>query len=251
MSSFGDYLKELRKKHGFKTQKQLADISGISQTTLSRIEAGLQKPQPDTLKILAQHLSPTTYGELMDRAGYFDGMPDNERDVITDFFTEHSDLDENIEKTLTRLAKNGEFSSEVVDCLKQEIGHVAEEAEFEIEYTPDGIRRMLNELDPDLDQKASILEALVRARKLHTRLYNDLAVHETQAPYWATPKDIRDFKRMLEDDAPVMFDGVPIEGEARQRVMDILTGLFWEAKEMNKKTYGKKAKSNASTEGEK
>lgn len=62
-------------------------------------------------------------------------------------------------------------------------------------------------------------------------------------PEWATAKDIRDFKKMLEDDAPVMFDGVPIEGEARQRVMDILTGLFWEAKEMNKKTYGRKKKS--------
>lgn len=61
-------------------------------------------------------------------------------------------------------------------------------------------------------------------------------------PEWATAKDIRDFKKMLEDDSPVMFDGVPIEGEARQRVMDILTGLFWEAKEMNKKTYGRKKK---------
>lgn len=61
-------------------------------------------------------------------------------------------------------------------------------------------------------------------------------------PDWATAKDFRDFKKMLEEDAPVMFDGVPIEGEARQRVMDVLTGLFWEAKEMNKKTYGRKKK---------
>jgi transcriptional regulator with XRE-family HTH domain len=60
------------------------------------------------------------------------------------------------------------------------------------------------------------------------------------SPKWANNKDKRDFKKMLEDDAPVMFDGVPIEGEARQRVMDVLTGLFWEAKEMNKKTYSRK-----------
>lgn len=65
---------------------------------------------------------------------------------------------------------------------------------------------------------------------------------QNKTPDWATAKDIRDFKKMLEDDAPVMFDGVPIEGEARQRVMDILTGLFWEAKELNKKTYGRKKK---------
>ncbi|MNW54942.1 HTH-type transcriptional regulator ImmR [compost metagenome] len=59
-------------------------------------------------------------------------------------------------------------------------------------------------------------------------------------PEWATSKDIADFKKMLEGDQPVLFDGVPIEGEKRQRVMDMLSGLFWEAKDMNKKTYGRK-----------
>lgn len=59
-------------------------------------------------------------------------------------------------------------------------------------------------------------------------------------PEWASSKDIADFKKMLEDDKPVMFDGVPIEGEKRQRVLDVLTGLFWEAKELNKETYGRK-----------
>lgn len=63
-------------------------------------------------------------------------------------------------------------------------------------------------------------------------------------PEWATKKDIADFKKLLEDDQPVMFDGVPIEGEKRQRVMDILSGLFWEAKELNKETYGRKTKDN-------
>ncbi|MFD2613572.1 helix-turn-helix domain-containing protein [Paenibacillus gansuensis] len=63
---------------------------------------------------------------------------------------------------------------------------------------------------------------------------------EPGIPAWATSKDQRDFKKMLEEDTPIMFDGVPIEGEARQRVMDVLTGLFWEAKQMNKKTYGRK-----------
>ncbi|MGG4096168.1 helix-turn-helix domain-containing protein [Paenibacillus lautus] len=63
-------------------------------------------------------------------------------------------------------------------------------------------------------------------------------------PDWATSKDVADFKKMLENDQPVLFDGVPIEGENRQRVMDILSGLFWEAKELNKKTYGRKNKKN-------
>ncbi|MDK8188830.1 helix-turn-helix transcriptional regulator [Paenibacillus sp. UMB7766-LJ446] len=64
--------------------------------------------------------------------------------------------------------------------------------------------------------------------------------HPREFPEWATKNDIADFKKMLENDQPVLFDGVPIEGEKRQRVMDILSGLFWEAKELNKETYGRK-----------
>jgi len=41
---------------------------------------------------------------------------------------------------------------------------------------------------------------------------------------------------MLEDDDDdLMFDGIPIRGEDRQRIKDVLTGLFWEAEQMNKR----------------
>lgn len=54
-------------------------------------------------------------------------------------------------------------------------------------------------------------------------------------PVWASSKDKRDFKKMLEEDGELMFDGVPLDEKDRQRVLDVLTGLFWEAKEMNKR----------------
>lgn len=56
-----------------------------------------------------------------------------------------------------------------------------------------------------------------------------------EAPAWATSKDKRDFKKMLLEDGDLMFDGMPIDSEGRQRIMDVLTGLFWEAKQMNKR----------------
>ncbi len=104
-----------------------------------------------------------------------------------------------------------------------------------------------------LSQIASILNVSTDYLLGHTDVPSTFEEKEDSLdkaiPTWASSKDIRDFKKMLEDDAPVMFDGVPIEGDARQRVMDILTGLFWEAKEMNKKTYGrKKRKSNTTDE---
>ncbi|MGN7358767.1 helix-turn-helix domain-containing protein [Paenibacillus sp. SAF-054] len=56
-----------------------------------------------------------------------------------------------------------------------------------------------------------------------------------QAPAWATSKDKRDFKKMLEEDGELMFDGIPLDQEDKQRIKDVLTGLFWEAKHMNKR----------------
>ncbi|WP_172251900.1 helix-turn-helix domain-containing protein [Saccharibacillus deserti] len=59
--------------------------------------------------------------------------------------------------------------------------------------------------------------------------------HETSAPDWATSRDKRDFKKMLEEDGELMFDGIPLDKEDKQRIKDVLTGLFWEAKQMNKR----------------
>lgn len=67
-------------------------------------------------------------------------------------------------------------------------------------------------------------------------LDSELSLHEElTVPDWATAKDKRDFKKMLEDDGELMFDGIPLNQEDKQRIKDVLTGLFWEAKQMNKR----------------
>ncbi|MEK8133120.1 helix-turn-helix transcriptional regulator [Paenibacillus filicis] len=66
------------------------------------------------------------------------------------------------------------------------------------------------------------------------------------APEWATPRDVRDIKKILEEDLPVMFDGEPISDEERQRISDLLTGYLWEAKKNNKKYGRRSTKSNES-----
>lgn len=64
--------------------------------------------------------------------------------------------------------------------------------------------------------------------------------HDHQYPEWATPKDIRDFKTILEEDQPVMFDGVPISDDDKEKIKRVMEAMFWDAKEKNKKTYGRK-----------
>ncbi|MCY9539431.1 helix-turn-helix domain-containing protein [Paenibacillus alvei] len=64
--------------------------------------------------------------------------------------------------------------------------------------------------------------------------------HQEDHPEWANQKDKRDFKKMLEDDASLMFDGVPIEGEDREKVMRVLEALFWDAKHRSKEKFTNK-----------
>lgn len=69
--SFGDFFRRLRRAKGFKAQKRLAELSGVSQTTISRIEDGSQVPTPETLKALAKVLDVAVF-DLMAVAGHYD-----------------------------------------------------------------------------------------------------------------------------------------------------------------------------------
>lgn len=167
--NFGSFLKEIRLSYGYKTQKQLADVSGISQTTLSRIEAGTQRPQPETLRILAEHLRPYTYGELMERAGYFEGLPDEDRSFVVELFdeSEQIDLDNRIFKSIESISVNDRFSDASIPFLMSELGSLFEsEGWTDIEYTPYQIKQLIKELDSNIEYKKIILDSLIRVQKL-------------------------------------------------------------------------------------
>ncbi|MCB0279418.1 MAG: helix-turn-helix transcriptional regulator [Calditrichaeota bacterium] len=51
--AFGQILKELRKKHGF-TQKELAELSGLSQIFITKLEKGERNPSIETLFMLGK-----------------------------------------------------------------------------------------------------------------------------------------------------------------------------------------------------
>ncbi|WP_199928914.1 helix-turn-helix domain-containing protein [Brevibacillus brevis] len=199
--NFGGFLKEIRLSYGYKTQKQLADASGISQTTLSRIEAGTQRPQPETLRILAEHLRPYTYGELMERAGYFQGLPDEDRSFVVELFdeSEQTDLDNHIFKTIESISLNNRFSDASIPFLMSELGPLFEaEGWNDIEYTPYQIKQLIRELDSNIEYKKIILDALIRVQKFSSSR-NDI---ETVAAYhdgedW-TEEELAEIERFKE-----------------------------------------------------
>lgn len=98
---FGIYLKAIRINDGFKTQKQLSEVSRISQTTLSRMEGGVQKPQPETLLLLSKCLKSVTYGELMERAGYLEGLSEEDKELVSEYYEEQQFFGEKNDAQIT------------------------------------------------------------------------------------------------------------------------------------------------------
>ncbi len=72
---FGKYLENLRLKSGFVAQIDLAKVSGVSKSTISRMEAGETETKPETLKKLAPFLK-VSYSDLMKAAGYMEMKED-------------------------------------------------------------------------------------------------------------------------------------------------------------------------------
>lgn len=70
--NFGLYFSKLREESGYRSQRELADKSGVSHSTINRIETGSHRPTPDTLKNLAPFINSVEYKDLMIRAGYID-----------------------------------------------------------------------------------------------------------------------------------------------------------------------------------
>lgn len=76
--NIGEYVQTLREEKGLNL-KQLADLSGVSLSALSRIESGdRKKPTPLLLKALAPHLG-VSYEQLMVKAGYIEEIVEKDR----------------------------------------------------------------------------------------------------------------------------------------------------------------------------
>jgi transcriptional regulator with XRE-family HTH domain len=106
---FGVYLAKMREKSGYKSQRSLALDAGISPATLSRIESGIQKPTPETLKALSRYLRDVTYEELLEKAGILEdnSSPSDKKDTTDELtsimFHKWDKLDEKRRKQALKL----------------------------------------------------------------------------------------------------------------------------------------------------
>lgn len=78
---FGRYLRQKRREAGFLTLESLAQVSGVTASTIYRLEIGKTKaPSIDTLKKLAGPLK-VSYQELLINAGFLTRANDAETDA--------------------------------------------------------------------------------------------------------------------------------------------------------------------------
>lgn len=122
----GLFIKENRISSGFKSQRQLAEKSGVSAATISRIESGIQKPNVDTLKTLSGYLKTTTLFDLMVVAGYWD-EGDNTGKLISSVYTkEHEAFEKLIDMLKVIVDDEGKFPSEYHEDIFNIFGGYAE-----------------------------------------------------------------------------------------------------------------------------
>jgi transcriptional regulator with XRE-family HTH domain len=79
LKEFGIYFAKLREESGYSSQRELADKSGVSHSTINRLEAGTHKASPEKLKILAKYLKGVTPNDLLEKFGYTDADPNSSR----------------------------------------------------------------------------------------------------------------------------------------------------------------------------
>ncbi|WP_199794816.1 transcriptional regulator [Paenibacillus faecalis] len=122
--------------------------------------------------------------------------------------------------SINQLAKAAEVSGSQISRIENGLRGVPK---------PQTIRKIAEALD------VSYEELMNQAGYLESEYTTQKSGEDISVPEWATYKDKRDFKKMLEEDGELMFDGIPLDEEDKQRIKDVLTGLFWEAKQMNKR----------------
>src|SRR5690625_1825500 len=154
---FGKYFAYIRKKSGFKSQRQLSSASGINNATIARIEDGSQKVKPETLKKISQYLKGVRYGTMLEKAGYIDHLSFKAKEAFEgkDFIMEFSEYQN--EKLLETLTVNKRYSNEVIEELEGIL------KEFNINtngsLTPDTLLKIIQDTT-NLDLKIKIHDVL-------------------------------------------------------------------------------------------
>ncbi|SDH69647.1 Transcriptional regulator, contains XRE-family HTH domain [Aneurinibacillus thermoaerophilus] len=204
MKTVGQRLKWLRQQKK-KTQQEVAkDMHFKNANTVSRYENDERRPDPETLARFAVYYETTT--------DFITGITD-------DFKVENQGFQPDLKLFSFRL-KQGLETKEISEETAAEACGVKPEYIHKLMYNPDKLPGVstLYKLADLLDVTPDYLGGFVDDP-------------QGRSPHTPKPKELTEFL----NNENVMFHGVPLTDEDKQKIENVLIGLFWESKQMNKR----------------
>ena len=130
ITQIGQLLKTLR---GKRSLREIERSSGVSHTYISSIEKGVDPrsgneiiPTPDTLKKLSRAYN-YSYGELMDIAGYLEGVSEDKKKRLKDRYEELELLDNTIYEILLKMIS---LNGSIIEEFKPGLIKIIEETDL-------------------------------------------------------------------------------------------------------------------------
>lgn len=200
----------LRKLRGTRSLRDVSKRAGISHNYLRNLEMGIDPrtkapihPSPDTLRKLAVAYD-YPYEELLKLAGYLDNGSDNESfgSILKKIRVEKG-------FTVNQLAMYSGVSAAQISRIENSKRGVPK---------PETIKKLADALKYPYEQ---LMEEAGY-------------INGDSIPAWATKKDVRDFRKMLEEET-LMFDGMPLDEEDKEKILRVVEAVFWDAKKKNKR----------------
>ncbi|WP_438498541.1 helix-turn-helix domain-containing protein [Paenibacillus sp. IHBB 3054] len=110
LKEFGIYFAKLREQSGYRSQRELALKSGVSHSTVNRIESGTHKVTPENLKALAPHLKDVDTDDLMRAMGYLENEEPIKPSSGSKYYNltnkDEKDIGKDLERMLADLESN-------------------------------------------------------------------------------------------------------------------------------------------------
>jgi SOS-response transcriptional repressor LexA len=168
-TEFGEHFKLERIKSGYKSQRKLASESGISNGTIARIEAGTQKVTIDTIRTLSKYLISTTFGELLEKLGYFEGLDSEKKEQMKGSYNDRLEFTEMFRELINKLAPNGEFPENI---RKDIVEQLKESVDDNFTYSPGELIEFMYE-NGDFSDMGDLYESIKKIAARHVLIPND------------------------------------------------------------------------------
>ncbi|MCW2278558.1 helix-turn-helix domain-containing protein [Heliophilum fasciatum] len=208
--TFGKKLRSMREKAGL-TQKELADAIGVGESTISFYESDKREPGKDVLLKLVNTLNVSL--------DYLYGRIDSPH------LGDHG----NAASTHEARPDVSVFASRLRAGLAA-VSLTPEEASVECKVTLGYLQQLMTE-PPSLPGISTLykLAEMIGVTADYLAGYTDDP--NGYSPHAPKPKDLL----MILEREELLFNGVPLSDEDKQRIQGVMIGLFWEAKQMNKR----------------